>query len=539
MAALLQVPSLPSRDTVPLLESTTTRLAALARGFQRDLARNPRNARALIGLALVALTGRQKETAIRLAHAAVAAAPNLPAAHVAFGQALRAGGHLESAKDAFETALRLDPADPLSLLGLAELELAAGRIQKADSRYRIALGLHPGLVPALLGLGHALGCAGCFDKALPLFQNVIALRPGMAEAHFAAAFALARLKRNLEAESAFRRAIALRPAFAAAWVNLGCLLRQQGRMLQAERALRHAVRLRPDLISAWLNLALLARDAGLLDRAASHLRCAFSLDPTRPETHLAWARLCLARRDFAGAREWLRWAFARAPRDEEAHNTLGILLHNEGRFAEAVPAFVRAERLGSLPATSNRGNSLLDMGLMEEALAAHQSAVDREPDHAGARYNLALTQLRLGHWREGWRNYEARWHFREVHRRPRIFPIPRWQGKPLDGQRVLLHAEQGLGDTIQFSRYAAMVAARGGRPILQVQAAVARLLASLAVVRSGLAEVTALDHPSPPCDLECPLMSLPAVFLTAPETVPWPGAYLAPVFGDNSGCMGF
>ena len=534
MAAVLQVPSLPSPDIAPLLESTTTRLAVLARKFQRDLVRNPRNARALIGLALVALAGRQTEAAVCLAQAAATAAPNLPAAHVAFGQALRAGGHFDSAKDAYETALRLDPADPLALLGLAELELAAGRVQKAISRYRVALGLHPGLVPALLGLGHALGCAGRFDKALPLFENVLALRPGMAEAHFAAAFALDRLKRTFEAESAVRRAIALRPAFAAAWVNLGCLLRQQGRMLHAERALRHAVRLRPDLVSGWLNLALLARDAGLLDRAASLLRRAFWLDPARPETHLAWARLCLARRDFAGARGWLRWAFARAPRDEEAHNTFGILLHSEGRFAEAVPAFVRAERLGSVPATSNRGNSLLDMGRMEEALAAHQSAVDRQPDHPGARYNLALTQLRMGHWREGWRNYEARWLFREVHRRPRIFPVPRWQGKPLDGERVLLHAEQGLGDTIQFSRYAAMVAARGGRPVLQVQAAVARLLASLAVVRSGLAEVTLLDHPAPQCDLECPLMSLPDIFATTCETVPWPGAYLAPVEHEES-----
>jgi len=162
-------------------------------------------------------------------------------------------------------------------------------------------------------------------------------------------------------------------------------------------------------------------------------------------------------------------------------------------------------------------------------LRAHETAVESDPQSAGARYNLALTRLRLGDWQRGWPEYEARWRFREVHRGPRIFKQPRWQGEPLDGRRVLLHAEQGLGDTIQFCRYATLVAARGGVVILQVQAAVERLMRSLPVVRCGLAETALLGvrRGGPPeFDLECPLMSLPAVFATTVDTVPWPGAYL-------------
>ena len=108
-------------------------------------------------------------------------------------------------------------------------------------------------------------------------------------------------------------------------------------------------------------------------------------------------------------------------RNAEAVNMQGILLHTEGRFAEAVEAFERAEALGSKPAASNRGNSLLDMGRMEEALKAHETAVERDPSHPGALYNLALTRLRLGDWERGWQDYEARWRFREVHRKPRVF----------------------------------------------------------------------------------------------------------------------
>ena len=224
----------------------------------------------------------------------------------------------------------------------------------------------------------------------------------------------------------------------------------------------------------------------------------------------------------------MRWALERNPDFDEAVNLHGILLHLDGRFAEAVETFERAEALGNRAAASNRGNSLLDLGRMEEALVAHQAAVGRDPSSAGAKYNLALTQLRLGDWERGWAGYEARWQFREVHRRPRFFRQPRWRGQNLHGERVLLHAEQGLGDTIQFCRYAALVAARGGVPMLQVQPAAERLMQSLAVVRAGLAETTVLGADPPPFDLECPLLSLPAVFRTSIDTVPWEGAYLGP-----------
>ncbi|MGA3135835.1 MAG: tetratricopeptide repeat protein [Terracidiphilus sp.] len=251
------------------------------------------------------------------------------------------------------------------------------------------------------------------------------------------------------------------------------------------------------------------------------------------ETHVAWCQFRAAEQDLAGAWAWLRWALARDPAHAEAVNMQGILLHSEGRFAEAVEVFERAETLGHRAAASNRGNSLLDMGRMDEAMRAHETAVERDPAHPGALYNLALTRLRLGDWERGWPAYEARWRFREVHRSPRVFRRPRWQGEPLKGRRILLHAEQGLGDTIQFCRYATLVAARGGVPILQVQAPVERLMASLAAVRAGQAELALLSARcgGPPdfdleFDLECPLLSLPAVFGTTVETVPWPGAYL-------------
>jgi tetratricopeptide (TPR) repeat protein len=477
-------------------------------------------------MCLVALASRQSEAAVKMASAAVEAAPGMGTAWVALGQALKAVGQVGRAESAYAGALRLDGMNELARLGLGELKIATGRPEKAIAEFELALRRKPSLVAAHLGLGNALAVMGRNEEALQRYRETLGLRPRLPEAEFAAGFVLARLGRPKEAETRYRRALVERPDFAAAWMNLGSLLREQGREAHAEAALLRAVELRPDLVAGWINLAMLERERRRPSEAEAHLRRAFALNPEQVETHIAWCQFRASEKDLAGAWGWLRWALARDPVQPEAVNMQGILLHTEGRFIEAVTAFERAEGMGHKAAASNRGNTLLDLGRMPEALQAHEAAVERDPHHPGAQYNLALTRLRMGDWKRGWSGYEARWRFREVHRVPRVFRQPRWQGEPLEGRRILLHGEQGLGDTIQFCRYATLVAARGGYAILQVQPPAERLLRSLAVVRSGAAEIALLGAAAPEVDLECPLLSLPAVFETTPDTVPWAGAYL-------------
>jgi len=502
------------------------RLTEAALGYQRMLTENPNRADALVGITLVALASHQTAAAVDMAKAAVAAAPKMGAAWVALGQALKAANQPAAAEKAYRRAIRLDGMDPLARMGLGELRLASGQPDEAIREFQMALQRQPTLVGAQLGLGNAYVFLGNNTAALDRYEQALALQPRLPEAEFAAGFVLGRIGGLKLAETRYRRAVALRPDFAAAWMNLGAVLRELGREVYAEAALLRAVELRPDLVSGWINLALLKREQRCPEEAEAHLRTAFALNPNQVETHVAWCQFCAAQGDLPGAWAWLRWALARDPAHAEAVNMHGILLHRERRFAEAVAAFEQAEALGHRAAASNRGNSLLDMGRMSLALRAHELAVERAPESAGALYNLALTRLRLGDWEHGWVDYEARWHFREVHRAPRKFSQPRWRGEPLNGQRVLLHAEQGLGDTIQFCRYCTLVEARGGIAILQVQEPVARLLRSLPAVHARLAQVVLLTEQTPVFDLECPLISLPAVFSTTVQTVPWPGAYL-------------
>ena len=309
-----------------------------------------------MGMSLVALASRQPEEAVLMAKAAVAAAPELGAAWVTLGHALRTATRTEEAERAFGEAVRLDGMDSAARTGLAELRLATGRPEEAIKEYELALRREPTLVAAHLGLGHAQVWMERYDAALESYERALTLCPRLPEGEFAAGFALARLGKSEEAEIRYRRALVERPDFAAAWMNLGCLLRELGRDIAAEAALSRAVELQPDMVAGWVNLALLERDRRR-PLAEEYLRKAFALNPEQTETHVAWAQFCEAGRDWAGAWGWMRWALARDPKNDEAVNMQGILLHTAGRFNEAVEAFARAEALGNKPAASNRGNS--------------------------------------------------------------------------------------------------------------------------------------------------------------------------------------
>jgi tetratricopeptide (TPR) repeat protein len=505
----------------------TGNLTEMAAGFQQILKENPLDAKALLGMGLVAMASGQTEAAIKMAEAGVRVAPRMGPAWVTLGQTLKAAGRISEAEAAYRKAIALDGMDPLARQGLGELNLAREKGTEAIAEFERALCRQPMMPAALMGMGNALAMLGKDAEAFAYYEKVLGFKPHLPEAEFSSGFVLARMGRKKEAIQRYRRAVRRRPDFASAWMNMGCLLHDESHDLYAEVALRRAVELRPEMISGWLNLALLERDRKNPEEVEKFLRRAFELDPEYVDTLVTWCQFRASENDQAGAWEWLRWALERDPDHTEAINMQGILLHKEGFFAEAIVCFERAEALGHKAATSNRANSLLDLGLVEEALAAHKKAVELAPNCAGAIYNLALTRLRMGEWKEGWPEYESRWRFREVHSRPRTFRQPRWKGEPLDGEAVLLHAEQGLGDSIQFSRFAALVAARGGRPQLMVQKSAERLMASLDAVRRGEVERVIIGEPAPRFDLECPLMSLPAAFGTTIETTPWTGAYLS------------
>ncbi|QNA88226.1 tetratricopeptide repeat protein [Massilia sp. Dwa41.01b] len=185
-------------------------------------------------------------------------------------------------------------------------------------------------------------------------------------------------------------------------------------------------------------------------------------------------------------------ALALAPDTYDFLLTRGLLLKAMLRLDEALVCFDRTvEKRPEEPAGhSNRGMVLADLGQFEAARAAYDQALTLAPDFVQARWNRALMHLLLGNFTQGWQDYESRWDFEALNtfREKRDFDVPLWRGcESLEGKTILLHAEQGLGDTLQFCRYAPLVAARGARVILEVQPALAALVASL----PGVAQVVA------------------------------------------------
>ena len=505
----------------------TARLTEAALGYQRMLQENPCQPKALVGMTLVALASRQPAAAVKMARAALALEPRMGAGWVVLGQALKADGRNEEAERAYRQALSMDGMNAQARTGLGELMLVTDRPKEAIKEFELALCKQPALAAAHMGLGHALAMLGRYEEALSRYEQTQALCPRAAEVHFSAAYALAHLGKMKESEKRYRMALSLRPNFAAAWMNLGSLLREQGQELYAEAALKRAVELRPDLISGWVNLALLERQRKCPEQAENYLRKAFSLNPDQVETLVAWCQFRAAEGDQAGAWGWLRWALARDPENMEAVNMHGILLHNESRFEEALPVFEQAEALGHRAAASNRGNSLLDLDRMDEALRAQELAVERDPASPGSAIQSGAyppAPGRLGTWLAGLRGSLA---LSRGASRPHDFPpAPLAWARPSKDAGFCFTPSRDWATVIQFCRYAAMVAARGGDIILQVREPVWRLMASLAVVHTGQAVLAQLGIEPPAFDLECPLMSLPAVFGTTVETVPWPGAYL-------------
>jgi hypothetical protein len=165
---------------------------------------------------------------------------------------------------------------------------------------------------------------------------------------------------------------------------------------------------------------------------------------------------------------------------------------------------------------------LTQLGQFEEAGAAYRQSLALNPEKSAAKVNYAGHLLLRGEYAEGWPLYEARG--REAGFANRAFAQPRWNGEPLEGRRVLIHAEQGLGDSIHFIRYAELIAARGGEVIVECQQPLVELLHT----STGVREVVPAGHSLPPFDLQIPMLSQPLVFGTTPATIPNNIPYLFP-----------
>lgn len=307
---------------------------------------------------------------------------------------------------------------------------------------------------------------------------------------------------------------------------LGVLNFQRRRLVEALRFLSQALKVNSGSAEAMTNLGLALHAAGRLDEAVASYRSALLVAPDHPEIlyNLANACLELGRVDEALAN--YDDALAKSPGHVGALVNRGNTLLRLNRPAEAISSYDMA--LAAMPGhpqiLTNRGHALRRLDRPFEALANFEAALKAGPDFPEAHFETAMTRLTLGDFDAGWRAYEWRWKTGAFARQRRQLQAALWLGDaPVSGKTILLHAEQGFGDTIQFIRYAPLLVDRGAEVVCEVQPELKPLLSPLEDVR-----VIAAGEPLPAFDLHCPLLSLPLAFGTRPETIPASVPYLAP-----------
>lgn len=464
----------------------------IAQGLYREILRlQPRHPDALLLLGHLCLHARQAQEAIALTRRAIAANPRHPGAHFNLGMALLKTGENRGAAASFEQAVALTPdyAEALCNRGIALQNL--GQHDEAIASFDRAIGLAPDDPVAHNNRGISLQKLGQHPQAVAAFDRALELGPDNGVAHNNRGIALLALKQYGDALASFDRALALLPDYAEAHSNRGLVLQRSGRHEEAIASFDRALQLNPA-------------------NAAAHSGRGMTL-------------LKLGRDGEAMAS--LDRALAAAPGSADALSNRGVALRKVGRYEDALRCFeqalaVRPEHAETL---SNCGNLLRDLNRNAEALVRYEAALASDPDGATTHLNTALCLLLLGQFERGWREFEWRWRTDQYRDAQRDFPPPLWLGKEdLHGRTLLLHAEQGLGDTIQLCRYAEFAAVRGATVLLEVQPPLKPLLEGLAHVSRVLAK----GEPLPAFDCHCPLLSLPLAFATRPENIPAPARYL-------------
>ena len=386
-------------------------------------------------------------------------------------------------------AIKSGGARPDYCVNLGLVMSQQGKLAAAATCYRQALQQDPGNWKTLLKLGLTLAALGQQQNARELMETAIALS-GDAEPHFELANQLHLTGDLDQAIEHFRAAIRIRPTFAEAYFNLGVSLMMQRRTDDAMVAYAQALQVKAHYPEALNNYGILLQSLGRIDEAANYYIQAINDQP-----------------DYLDPRY-----------------NLGLVRQDQDRHAEALAAYDTLLQLNPEhpEAHNNRGNVLLALGRPAEAVLAYSGAIERQPEHAEANWNLSLANLLLGRFTDGWRGYD--WRLRQKSTKLQSFAVPLWTGTAAPGARILVHAEQGFGDTMQFVRYAARVKERCGFLILQCQLPLVRVLYSVA----GIDQVVARGTDLPPFDFHVPVLSLPGIFHTVEETIPASMPYIAP-----------
>jgi tetratricopeptide (TPR) repeat protein len=456
---------------------------------------------------------------------AIAVRPDYFEALANRGNTLKALRRFEPALGSYDRALTLRPDYAQAHFGRGDALYELRRFEEALASYNGALKLRPDYAEACHNRGNALHELRRFEEALASFECALESRPEYAEAHCGRGNALYQLKRFGEALASYDGALVLQPDYGEALFNRGLALHQLKQFEQALASYDRALTVRLDYAEAYHHRGNALHELKQFEQALPSYDAALNQRADYAEAHCGRGNALYALGRFEEALASYDRALELRSDYAEALSNRGLGLQELRRFGEALASYDRALTLRPdyAEALLNRGVALQELRRFDEALASYDGALKVRPDYAQSHYNEAICRMLIGDLARGWEKYEWRWETEELAKGKRNFSRPLWIGSnEIAGKIVLLHAEQGLGDTIQFSRYVPFVARLASRVILEVQKPLQELISTLA----GGAQIVPRGDPLPAFDIHCPLLSLPLAFKTRLETIPSETPYL-------------
>lgn len=416
-----------------------------------------------------------------------------------------------------------------------------GRFPEARKIYNTVLNAYPNQTDALHLLGVIAYQTGDQNTAIRLIENAIVRKPETAEFYNSLGAAQQAMGNIFEAVHSYIKAISLRDDYKEAYQNLltirpdsaevhfnfGCILHRKGDLSDAIQHYKKAVTLQPDHAEAFNNLGCAFRESDLLDDAIFYLKQAVKVKPDYAGAYHNLGYVYQQKKLYSKALKAYKTAISIKPDYTEAHLDLGRALQNMGKPEEAIPHYQEIIRLKTdqPKAYYNWAYALHELGRDNDAINKYTETILRFPDHIESHVNRAFLLLMNRRYIEAWPEYDWRIQRPDWRAVNSYYPgIPRWDGSYMEGKRILVQAEQGLGDTIQFSRYLPFVKARCGKLILEAQQSLHPLLKTI----PGVDEVV----PRTPenagiADAAIHIMSLAGIFNTTVDTIPSSAAYLA------------
>ncbi|CAK0764348.1 putative UDP-N-acetylglucosamine--peptide N-acetylglucosaminyltransferase SPINDLY [Azospirillaceae bacterium] len=365
-----------------------------------------------------------------------------------------------------------------------------------------------------------------FDEAEKLIRQALEINPRLPAVWSNLGVLLREIKRPMDAIACYRQALTLEPDYADALYNLGNILRQfEDRQNEAIECLQRASSLQPRNIGILNNYGLALKENKRLVEAEKVFRNSLSIVSHNP---MSLANLALVLHDLerdAEAVSLCEREKAQHPNDAFFWRAFGLVLKGVERLEEALSAYDQSVRLDPMSGDAHqvRGSCLVALGRLDEASKAIDRALELMPNHAESLWIRGFIDMTMGRLESGWEGMERRWQSKMIYPTGHRFTKPLWNGETLNGGTLLIHAEQGLGDTIHFVRYAEMAAERAsGRVIIEVQKPLMRLFSSV----KGVDEIVVQNAPPPPFDAHISVMSLPHIFQTSLANIPAKIPYL-------------